>query len=59
MEDVMETCYLDSVTMCARGYKCETCTKHARYIEKAGGANERSNTSRDITMDSTDSTNNI
>lgn len=27
MEDVMETCYLDSVTMCVRGYKCETCPK--------------------------------
>ena len=59
MEDVMETCYLDSVTMCARGYKCETCTRHARYIEKAGGTNGRSNTSRDITMDSIDSANNI
>ena len=27
MEDVMETCWIDSVTMCPRGYKCETCPK--------------------------------
>lgn len=27
MEDVMETCYLDSVTMCFRGYKCESCPR--------------------------------
>ena len=27
MEDVMETCWIDSVTMCPRGYKCESCPK--------------------------------
>lgn len=59
MEDVMETCYLDSVTMCARGYKCETCIKQAQYVEKVGGTNGRVNTSRDITVDSNNSTNNI
>lgn len=33
MEDVMETCYLDSVTMCSRGYKCESCPKEKEYQE--------------------------
>ena len=27
MEDVMETCWKDSVTMCPYGYKCESCPK--------------------------------
>ena len=27
MEDVMETCWIDSVTMCSRGYRCEGCPK--------------------------------
>lgn len=33
MEDVMETCWIDSVTMCARGYKCESCPKNKEYQE--------------------------
>lgn len=33
VEDVMETCWIDSVTMCARGYKCESCPKNKEYIE--------------------------
>lgn len=33
MEDVMETCWIDSVTMCGRGYKCESCPKNKEYIE--------------------------
>ena len=31
MEDVMETCWIDSVTMCSRGYKCETCPKSIEF----------------------------
>ena len=33
MEDVMETCWIDSVIMCPIGYKCETCPKNKRYNE--------------------------
>lgn len=35
MEDVMETCWLDSVTMCSRGYKCETCPKNLEFEKSA------------------------
>ena len=31
MEDVMETCWIDSVTMCSRGYKCNECPKDKEY----------------------------
>ena len=31
MEDVMETCWIDSVTMCGRGYKCNECPKDKEY----------------------------
>lgn len=37
MEDVMETCYLDSVTMCSRGYKCASCPKEKEYQELLKG----------------------
>lgn len=33
MEDVMETCYLDSVTMCSKGYKCKSCPKEKEHQE--------------------------
>ena len=33
MEDVMETCWIDSVTMCPRGYKCESCPKALKNKE--------------------------
>lgn len=33
MEDVMETCWIDSVTMCPIGYKCESCLKEKEYKE--------------------------
>ena len=35
MEDVMETCWIDSVTMCSRGYKCETCSKNLEFEKSA------------------------
>lgn len=34
MEDVMETCWIDSVTMCPCGYKCESCPKEQKYKEE-------------------------
>lgn len=34
MEDVMETCWIDSVTMCARGYKCSECPKEKEYQDQ-------------------------
>lgn len=33
MEDVMETCWIDSVTMCPIGYKCESCPKNKKHLE--------------------------
>ena len=31
MEDVMETCWIDSVTLCSCGYKCNECPKDKEY----------------------------
>lgn len=42
MEDVMETCWIDSVTMCSRGYKCETCYRNL------GIGKEQEKSSRDV-----------
>lgn len=41
MEDVMETCWIDSVTMCPRGYKCETCVKNLEFCKKSKKDSER------------------
>ena len=35
MEDVMETCWIDSVTMCPFGYKCEKCPKNLENKENS------------------------
>ena len=38
MEDVMETCWIDSVTMCGRGYKCNECPKDKEHKLKNIGS---------------------
>ena len=40
MEDVMETCWIDSVTMCSRNFRCSECPREKEHKNGTGKSEE-------------------